>query len=138
MTRYDPPEQSRLLQFVDIAFLLVAIFGALWLPLELKLAGAAKEIDKVENPTWQSLQQTPAQVAQWEKLGYDVTKAHDVIQNHFHYAIDWVALGVMTLVVLGYFIFLFRASDKEYKQVIAEKFGDAPTNSDRTVRNDIQ
>ena len=124
MTRYNPPDQSRLLQFVDIAFLLIAIFGALWLPLELKLAGAAKEIDKVENPTWQSLQQTPAQVAQWEKLGYDVTKAHDVIQNHFHYTIDWVALGVMTLVVLGYFIFLFRASDKEYKQVIAEKFGD--------------
>ena len=123
MTRYTPPEQSRLLQFVDIAFLLIAIFGALWLPLELKLAGAAKEVDKIENPTWQSLQQTPAQVAQWEKLGYDVTKAHYVIQNHFHYTIDWVALGVMTLVVLGYFIFLFRASDKEYKEVIAEKFG---------------
>lgn len=138
MTRYTPPEQSRLLQFVDIAFLLIAIFGALWLPLELKLAGAAKEIDKVDNPTWESLQQTPAQVTQWEKLGYDVTKAHDVIQNHFHYTIDWVALGIMTLVVLGYFIFLFRASDKEYKQVIAEKFGDPPGSGDRVVRNDIQ
>jgi hypothetical protein len=138
MTRYTPPEQSRLLQFVDIAFLLIAIFGALWLPLELKLAGAAKEIDKIDNPTWQSLQQTPAQVAQWEKLGYDVTKAHDVIQNHFHYTIDWMALGVMTLVVLGYFIFLFRASDKEYKEVIAEKFGDAPASGDRVVRHDVQ
>jgi cytochrome oxidase assembly protein ShyY1 len=124
MARYTPPEQSKLLQFVDIFFILIAIFGALWLPLELKLAGAAKEVDKIENPTWESLQQTPAQVAQWEKLGYDVNKAHDVIQNHFHYSIDWLALGVMTLVVLGYFIFLFRASDKEYRQVIAEKFGD--------------
>jgi cytochrome oxidase assembly protein ShyY1 len=124
MARYTPPEQSKLLQFVDIFFLLIAIFGALWLPLELKLAGAAKEVDKIENPTWESLQQTPAQVTQWEKLGYDVNKAHDVIQNHFHYSIDWLALGVMTLVVLGYFIFLFRASDKEYRQVIAEKFGD--------------
>jgi hypothetical protein len=124
MTRYTPPEQSKLLQFVDILFILIAIFGALWLPLELKLAGAAKEIDKIENPTWQSLQQTPGQVAQWEKLGYDVTKAHDVIQNHFHYRIDWLALGIMTVVVLAYFIFLFRASDKEYRQVIAEKFGD--------------
>jgi len=126
MVRYTPPEQSRLLQFVDIVFILFAIFGALWLPLELKLAGASKDIDKIENPTWQSLQQTPAQVAQWEKLGYDVTKAHDVIQNHFHYHIDWLALGIMSLVVLGYFIFLFRASDKEYRQVIAEKFGDSP------------
>jgi hypothetical protein len=127
MARYTPPEQSKLLQFVDIIFILIAIFGALWLPLELKLAGAAKEVDKIENPTWESLQQTPAQVAQWEKLGYDVEKAHDIIQNHFHYSIDWLALGVMTLVVLGYFIFLFRASDKEYQQVIAEKFGDKPS-----------
>jgi hypothetical protein len=126
MTRYTPPEQTKLMQFVDIVFLLIAIFGALWLPLELKLAGAAKQIDKIENPTWQSLQQTPAQVVQWEKLGYDVTKAHDVIQNHFHYTIDWMALAIMTIVVLAYFIFLFRASDKEYLQVIAEKFGDPP------------
>ncbi len=129
MTRYTPPEQSKLLQFLDIVFILIAIFGALWLPLELKMAGAAKEIDKIENPTWQSLQQTPAQVEQWEKLGYTVTKAHDVIQNHFHYTIDWVALGVMTLVVLAYFVFLFRASDQEYRQVIAEKFGDPPPPS---------
>src|ERR1700704_5684034 len=113
MAKYIPPEQSKPRQFVDILFLLIAIFGALWLPLELKLAGAAKEIDKIENPTWESLQQTPAQGGQWEKLGYDVPKAHDIIQNHFHYTIDWLSLGVMTLVVLGYFIFLFRASDKE-------------------------
>ena len=124
MAKYIPPEQSKARQFLDILFLLVAIFVALWLPLEMGLAGAAKEIDKIENPTWESLQQTPAQVAQWEKLGYDVAKAHDVIQNRFHYEIDWRALAIMTLVLLGYFIFLFRASDKEYRQVIAEKFGD--------------
>jgi hypothetical protein len=124
MARYTPPDQSKARQFIDILFLLVAIFVALWLPLELKLAGAAKQIDKIENPTWQSLQQTPAQVAQWEKLGYNVAKAHDVIQNRFHYEIDWLALVIMTVVLLGYFIFLFRASDKEYRQVIAEKFGD--------------
>ena len=124
MTKYTPPDQSKAMQFVDIAFLLVAIFLALWLPLKLGLAGAAKEIDKIDNPTWESLQQTPAQVVQWEKLGYDVNKAHDVIQNHFHYTIDWVELSVMALVLIGYFIFLFRASDREYRDVIDEKFGD--------------
>jgi hypothetical protein len=124
MTKYTPPDQSKAMQFVDIAFLLVAIFLALWLPLKLGLAGAAKEIDKIDNPTWESLQQTPAQVVQWEKLGYDVSKAHDVIQNHFHYTIDWVELSVMALVLIGYFIFLFRASDREYRDVIDEKFGD--------------
>jgi hypothetical protein len=125
MARYVPPVQSKLLQFIDILFLLVAIFVALWLPLELGLAGASKSIEKIENPTWESLGQTPAQVEQWEKLGYDVAKAHDVIQNRFHYDIDWLALGLMTIVLLGYFIFLFRASEREYREVIAEKFGDS-------------
>ena len=41
MTLYEPPTQSKTMQFVDIAFLLVAIFVTLWLPLELGLAGAA-------------------------------------------------------------------------------------------------
>ena len=50
MSKYIPPEQSRAMQFIDIIFLLVAIFVALWLPLELGLAGAAKEIDKIDNP----------------------------------------------------------------------------------------
>jgi hypothetical protein len=124
MTKYTPPEQSKAMQIVDIIFLLVAIFVALWLPLKLGLAGAAKSIDKIDNPTWQSLQQTPAQVAQWEKLGYDVPKAHDIIQSHFHYAIDWTTLIVMALVLIGYFVFLFRASDTEYREVIEEKFSD--------------
>lgn len=124
MTRYTPPEQSKALQFFDIIFLLVAIFVALWLPLKLGLAGAAKEIDKIDNPTWETLQQTPAQVVQWEKLGYDAAKAHDVIQNHFHYSVDWMELGFMALVLIGYFVFLFSASKKEYREVIAEKFGD--------------
>jgi len=124
MAKYNPPEQSKALQFVDIIFLLIAIFVALWLPLKLGLAGAAKEIDKIDNPTWETLQQTPAQVAQWEKLGYDVAKAHDVIQSHFHYKIDWLELLVMSVVMIGYFVFLFRMSDREYRDVIAEKFGD--------------
>jgi hypothetical protein len=124
MAKYTPPDQSKGMQFADIAFLLVAIFLALWLPLKLKLAGAAKDIDKIDNPTWEKLQQTPAQVVQWEKLGFDPVKAHDVIQSHFHYDIDWLALIVMTVVLVGYFVMVFMASDREYRDVIAEKFGD--------------
>jgi len=123
MARYTPPEQGRTMQFVDIAFLVLAIFVALWLPLELGLAGAAKEIDKIDNPTWESLGQNPTKVAAWEKLGKTPQDAHDIIQSHFHYNIDWVRLIVMALILVGYFIFLFRASDKEYREVIDEKFG---------------
>ena len=124
MKRYEPPVQSKAMQVVDIAFILIAIFVTLWLPLELGLAGAAKEIQPIENPTWESLQQTPAQVAQWEKLGYDAAKAHDVIQNKFNYELDWASIAIMAAVLIGYFVFLFRASEKEYKQIIAEKFPD--------------
>jgi hypothetical protein len=99
MKKYQPPVQSKALQFVDIAFLLAAIFLALWLPLELGLAGASKQMQTIENPTWEALQQTPGQVAQWEKLGYDAAKAHDEIQNRFNYELDWGEIGLMAAVL---------------------------------------
>lgn len=124
MAKYTPPEQDKALQFVDVIFILVAIFAALWLPLKLGLAGAAKAIDKIENPTWELLGQNATMASIWEKLGYTPETAHDIIQNRFHYNIDWVSLIIMAAVLIGYFVFLFRASDKEYREVIAEKFGD--------------
>ena len=123
MAKYTPPEQPKIMQFVDIVFLVVAIFAALWLPLKAGWAGASKSIDVIADPTWEALGQTPAMVEQWVKLGYaDAAAAHDVIQNNFHYSIDWLQLIIMAAVVIGYFVFLFRASDVEYREVIDEKF----------------
>jgi hypothetical protein len=123
MAKYTPPVQEKALQFVDVGFLIVAIFGALWLPLKLG-AGAEKTIDKIDNPTWEALGQNPTMVAAWEKLGHTPQTAHDIIQNRFHYNIDWLTLVVMAAILIGYYVFLFWASDKEYREVIAEKFGD--------------
>jgi hypothetical protein len=124
MAKYTPPEQPRLLQWFDIVCLVGAIFLALWFPLYMGWAGVSKSIDKIDNPTWDALRQTPAQVEQWIKLGYaNAAAAHDVIQNRFHYTIDWLQLIIMAAVVIGYFIFLFRASEREYRDVIDEKFG---------------
>jgi hypothetical protein len=123
MAKYIPPEQPKGMQIFDIVFLIVAIFAALWLPLKAGWAGASKSVDVIENPTWESLKQTPAMVEQWVKLGYaDAAAAHDIIQNKFHYSVDWLELIVMAAVVIGYFLFVFRASDKEYRDVIDEKF----------------
>jgi len=123
MAKYTPPEQPKVMQVVDIVFLVAAIFIALWLPLKAGWAGASKSIDVIADPTWETLGQTPAQAEQWVKLGYaDAAAAHDIIQNNFHYAIDWLELVIMAAVVIGYFIFLFRASDVEYREVIDEKF----------------
>ena len=125
MARYTPPEQSRFMQWVDIIFVVAAIFLALWLPLQAGWAGVSRSIVKIENPTWEALGQTPAQVEQWVKLGFaDAAAAHDIIQNKFDYTIDWVQLIILAVVIAGYFIFLFRASDTEYREVIAEKFND--------------
>ena len=124
MARYTPPVQSKAGQIFDIAFVVVTIFVALWLPLRLGLAGAAKAIDKLDAPTWESLGQNATMAAIWEKLGYTPETAHDVIQNRFHYIIDWPTLIIMAVVLIAYFVFLFRASDKEYRDVIDEKFND--------------
>jgi hypothetical protein len=43
------------------------------------------------------------------------------------YSIDWSMLLLTALVVIGYFSFLVRASDKELREVIAERFGPAST-----------
>lgn len=123
MAKYNPPEQARELQWFDIAFVVAAIFLALWLPLKAGWTGVARNIEKIDNPTWEALKQTPAQVEQWVKLGYaDAAAAHDIIQNKFDYTIDWVQLVIMSVILIGYFVFLFIASDKEYREVIDEKF----------------
>lgn len=123
MARYTPPEQSKAMQWVDIIFVVLAIFLALWLPLQSGWAGVSRAIEKIDNPTWELLKQTPVQVEQWVKLGYaDAAAAHDIIQNKFDYTIDWLQLLLMSAVLIGYFVFLFKASDKEYREVIDEKF----------------
>jgi hypothetical protein len=125
MANYKPPEQPKVMQWVDIIFVVAAIFLALWLPLLAGWAGASRAIEKIENPTWEALKQTPVQVEQWIKLGYaDAAAAHDIIQNKFNYDINPWQLVMLTAALVGYFVFLFLASDKEYREVISEKFGE--------------
>jgi hypothetical protein len=123
MAKYVPPEQTKVGQIIDILVVVVTIFVALWLPLQLGLAGAAKIMVPIESPTWETLHQNGAMVAIWEALGYTPATAHDIIQNRFDYTINYGVLIVMAAVLIGYFVFLFRASDREYREVIDEKFG---------------
>ena len=41
------------------------------------------------------------------------------------YEFDWLMLILTAIVVIGYFVFLVRASDKELREVINERFGPA-------------
>lgn len=121
---YQPPEQSAFGQFFDSLFLLFLVFSALFAPLYLGLAGGGKtELEIADKTTWTGLGQNAFQQAQWEKLGLTPEKAAGIITSRFDYSFDLTALAVTALVVIGYFVLLFRFSEIEYRDVISERFG---------------
>ncbi|TDQ83308.1 hypothetical protein A8950_1594 [Dongia mobilis] len=154
--RYQPPQQSGVGQARDALFILVLTFLALWIPLELELAGAEKVdwlpgtvtvaeapeggsivrsdsgLAKItaadgsvtyENLTWENLGQNEAMQAQWEKLGVGIEDAAGLVTKRYDYSFSWIGLLATLAAIAGYFIFLVRQSDREYREVIAEKFG---------------
>jgi hypothetical protein len=125
MAHYTPPTQSKAGQLVDVVVLVVLTLGALFVPLWLGLAGAVKSVaTPVENPTWETLGQTPAQAAKYEALGYDPTTAHDLILARFDYTFSIGALLTMIAVIVLYYVLILRFSEVEYREVISEKFGE--------------
>lgn len=124
MAHYVAPKQSRLSQFIDVILLIALTVGVLLLPGYLGLSGAARNIVAVENPTWESLGQTPVMVERWNALGFaDAAAAHDMITARFDYSFTWGALVLMIVVIVGYFAMMLMLSEREYRDVIAEKFG---------------
>lgn len=124
MAHYQSPVQSKLSQIIDVVFLVALSIGALFVPLKMGMSGAAKVVAApVDNPTWVSLGQTPAQAAQYEALGYTPASAHDLILARFDYSFTTGALVTMVAVIVLYYFLMLRFSEIEYREVIAEKFG---------------
>lgn len=124
MAHYKAPVQSRISQIIDVILLMALTVGVLLLPGYLGLSGAARNIVAVENPTWESLGQTPVMVERWNALGFaDAAAAHDMITARFDYSFTWGALALMVVVIVGYFAMMLMLSEREYREVIAEKFG---------------
>lgn len=131
MAKYIPPQQSKLGQVIDVLVLLALTVGALFIPVWLKMAGATKTPAPIENATWEALGQNPTMVERWKALGFaepgtaaDPASANNLITARFDYSFDWLALAAMAALVIGYFVMVVRFSDKEYREVINEKFGD--------------
>jgi len=121
---YQPPKQGLVGQIVDVFVLLMLTVGALYIPLYLGLAGAAKTPTPIDNPTWEALGQNATEQQQWAALGItDPAAASDIITARFDYSFSWMALIVMTILVVGYFVLVVRLSDREYRDVIEERFG---------------
>lgn len=121
---YEPPQQSVIGQIVDAFIILALVLVTLYLPLLLKLAGGGTTTTTYDQPNWEALGQNPTMAAQWEKLGYDPASAAAIIGVKFDYAFSWGALIVTAVVIVAYFVGMLRWSDKEYREVIAERFAD--------------
>ena len=136
---YEPPKQSTAGQIIDVILLLIFVFAVLWVPAELGLTGAQtvtvppEGVTVTENAdgtrtwtglSWEALGQNETMQAQWAKLGKSMEDAAGYITTRFDYSINWLAFFITAAVVVGYFVFLLIYSDKEYREVIAEKFGD--------------
>ena len=136
-TIYQPPQQSVPGQWIDVIVLLALIFAALFLPVIANIAVPAR-VEKLPpgvtyvaaadgtktwtGLTWEALGQNPTMQQQWEKLGYTVESAADIITQPFDYTIQWGGLIGMIVLIGGYYVFMLWHSEKEYRQVIAEKF----------------
>lgn len=119
---YEPPKQSGAGQFFDSIFLLALVYIALFIPLILGLTGAGSTSQMPETVSWETLGQNATMQAQWEKLGYTPDTAAEIITTRFDYSIDPLMLLITAIVVIGYFVFMVKVSDKEYRDVIREKF----------------
>lgn len=123
---YSPPNQGMLGQIFDSIFVLILVYASLMIPLLLKAeekseSAAAAAVAAVKS-TWESLGQNAVQQAQWVKLGYDPEMAAPLINSRFDYTIDPVMLIITIAVVAGYFVFMLTVSERQYREVIAEKF----------------
>ena len=103
---------------------IVLVFAALFAPLVLGLGGGGTTTVNVAEKTWAALGQNQAMQQQWDKLGYTAEKAADIITTRFDYSVSPIALIATAIIIVGYFVFVVRYSDKEYREVIAERFGD--------------
>ncbi|MFN7268608.1 MAG: hypothetical protein ACK5UA_06360 [Cereibacter sp.] len=125
MAHYQPPAQGKASQLIDVVVLVVLTVGALFVPIWLKMAGAAKSVTApVANPTWESLNQNAAQAAKYEALGFTPESAHDLILSRFDYSFSIGALLTMIVVIVLYYFLILRFSEVEYREVISEKFGE--------------
>lgn len=136
-SKYQPPKQGAAGQLIDVVFILGLVFLALFVPLWLQIAvpsrveklpdGVTYTADADGNRTWtglswEALGQNEVQAQQWEKLGLTMEDAAVMITQPFDYEIDYMGLALTFVVIIGYYVFVFRLSEKEYREVIREKF----------------
>lgn len=121
-SHYQPPKQGAAGQIFDSIFLLIIIYCVLLLPIILGLTAGETETKIPEIVTWETLNQNEVMQAQWKKLDFTPETAAEYICTRYKYVIDPVSLIFTAAIIIGYFVIVLRFSDKEYQDVINEKF----------------
>jgi len=127
---YQPPVQSKIGQAFDTFFLLALVLAALFVPLELGLAGGGKITLEQKDTSWAGMNQNATMQEQWTKLGFtdgpkteqNPTSAAEMIATRFDYSFDTLELALTAFAVIAYFFIVFHWSRKEYREVIDERF----------------
>lgn len=121
--KYNPPQQSIAGQIADSILILVLVTASLFAPVYFKLAADKRINLTFSGKDWKAMGQNATAQAQWEKLGLNPDSAHDMIASRFDYTFSWTMFIITAVVIVAYFAFIIFVSDKEYKDVIAERFG---------------
>lgn len=123
-TTYEPPVQGKLGMIIDSIFLLGMVYLALLMPLIMDFSSSEAVTPSATETelTWESLGQNDIMQTQWEKLGVSLEDAEVIINDKFDYTIHPLPLISIAVIIIGYFFFLLRVSDKEYREVINERF----------------
>lgn len=138
---YQPPIQGTVGIVFDSILMLVLVFCALkapawiaeWRASHQPAAEVAASDEAAPAVTWEQLGQNAAMQAGWEKMGKDPAAAKAIIDNKFDYSIDGGKLLLVAGLLAFYFWYMLSVSAREYRDVIAERFGDSDANTG-TVR----
>lgn len=119
---YEPPQQSMVGQVIDALIILALVVASLFAPVYFKLAGDKKTTLTFNGTDWAALGQNATAQAQWQKLGLTPDTAKDMIASRFDYTFSWTMFLITAAVIFAYFAYVIVVSDKEYREVIAERF----------------
>lgn len=136
---YEPPKQSMRGQFVDAVFILALVFGALFVTTYVAYgSGGTASVGQEGVQPLSQLDLTTAERQQYEKMidaGMTDEAGVNAAVATNNARIDKYDIAVVPLIAVfgilaAYLAFVYRASFREYRDVINEKFGER--EGDRT------
>jgi len=149
---YRPPEQSPAGQLFDSLFVVALVAATLLVCLYLTVlsaapapepaaqtaavtaapateanAAAATAVAAAASTDGLTAEQQKLKTERFTALGWDDAKVAErkATIAAKSYEFDWLMLFLTAIVVIAYFVFLVRTSDKELREVINERFGPA-------------